>query len=71
MPSIERVILWLDEMRGWALAGNSLLAPDAVSRIDRLILLSQHVILKASQLERAAREDYGMFVEFAKWIKYG
>lgn len=71
MPAIERVILWLEEMRGWALAGNSLLAPHTVPRIDRLMLLSQHVIIKANQLERAAREDHAMFIEFSKWIKYG
>lgn len=72
-PSLERIILWLEEIRGWALCGPNYLEGFTldVKAVEAAIKQAQEALMASAHLEQAAVNDERLFVEFAKWMKFG
>lgn len=72
VPAAERIVLWLEQMKGWSMTVRDPFDSKLdKAEIDQLIALAQQLIMKSSQLERAAGVEEHEFVEFHKFLKYG
>lgn len=71
VPAAERILLWLEDMKGWALTEGGPLRRDDIEQIRDLILIAQQLIMKTGHLERAAGSEHALFAEFCKFIKLG
>ncbi|KAL7415568.1 anaphase-promoting complex, cyclosome, subunit 4-domain-containing protein [Mrakia frigida] len=71
LPAFERIILLLNEMRGWSLWRSkygSLALQSA--ELQRAINLTRYAAFRVRELEREAAEEGRRFTEFAKWLRY-
>lgn len=72
------MLLWLEDMKGWALSSSSAgptkstpLQNSDLAELETLILLAQQLIMKTGHLERAAGSEQSIFGEFCKFVKLG
>ena len=72
MPCCERIVIWLDQIRGWSKWKRRFKHLNIqVHQLEECFPLVQLLMLSSARLESLALEEELGFRDFASWIKFG